>query len=728
MWRRLKQIGFAALLSVTACPVLAQDLPTTDVPALIQAEEINFDENLGVITAKGNVEITQNDRVLQADAVSYNLRSEVVTASGNVRLVEPSGEIIFAEFAEVTGDLREAFIRDIRILMTDGARLAGANGQRTLGNFTEVNKGVFSPCELCREDPTRPPLWQLKAKRVIHDQEVKTIRYHDAWLEMFGVPVAYTPYFQHPDPTVKRKTGFLAPTIGNSNRLGVTAQVPFFWNISPERDLTLAPIFTSNESAVFVGTYREAFRFGELEFTGSGTVADREDKTNRVDENVFRGHVDASGLFDIDDTWRIGFDANRATDDTYLRVYKFSDEGDLTSRLFAEGFRGRNYFSVENFLYQGLREEDRNDETPIISPLMNYSFVSQPQFWDSTFSLDTDLLILTRPSGRDSNRLSMEGAWNLPFTGPLGDRYEVKALVSADGYWINGNDPSTTDVNPDGSTKDYFTGRVVPRLALGWRYPFVQTNPGFSQIVEPIAQVVVAPEGLNPNRIPDEDSSDFEFDDTNLFSLNRFPGADRVDPGPRIDYGLKWSVSGDEGSFASAFVGQSYRFQDIDQNNLFPEDSGLEDQFSDFVGRVELRPRKFLDLTYRFRTDKSSFSLQRSEIKANIGPPALNFDVTYTFLDDEIQSGGEIVEEREEIRVQVNSKIGRYWSVFGSHRRDIEEDRELSWKAGITYEDECFAIRGGYERTFFNDRDVTKEDAFFVNVSFKHLGQVGGGN
>ena len=727
MWRSLRNLGAVALLSVVACPARGQDLPSPDIPALIQAQEISFDENLGIVVAKGNVEITQNDRVLQADSVSYNMRSDVVTASGNVRLVEPSGEIIFAEFAEVTGDLREAFIRDIRILMTDNSRLAGANGQRTEGNFTEVNKGVFSPCELCRDDPIRPPLWQLKAERVIHDQEDQTVRYHDAWLEIYGVPVAYTPYFEHPDPTVQRKTGFLAPTFGRSERLGFTAQTPFFWNISPDRDLTIAPIFTTDESAVFVGTYREAFSNGELEFTGSATVADREDKVGEIDRSVFRGHVEAFGRFDIDDTWRIGFDANRASDDTYLRVYKFSDEGDLTSRLFAEGFRGRNYLSVNNFLYQGLQDGDDDGETPIVSPLIDYNFLSQPLFWDSTFSLDTNLLVLTRTDGRDSNRLSMEGGWRLPFTGPLGDRYEISALLTADGYWVNDNDPNSEEVNPPGDTKDYFTGRVVPRLALNWRYPFVQVNPGFSQIVEPIAQVVLAPDGGNPRKIPDEDSVDFEFDDTNLFSINRFAGTDRVDPGQRVDYGLKWSIMGDDGAYGTAFIGQSYRFEDVDQDDLFPEDSGVEDQLSDVVGRVELRPRKFLDLTYRFRADKDTFSLKRSEIGAKVGPEALNVNATYTFIDA-FDSGDEVIDQREELKVRLNSRIGRYWSLFASHRRDIERDEILSWEAGIAYEDECFTVRGAFERSFFNDRDVEQEDAFFVNVSFKHLGGVGGGN
>lgn len=728
MWRG---ITFASVLALSVAfqppvPASAQDLPSPDAPSLIQADEINYDEGLGIVTASGNVEISQNDRVLQADSVRYNMKTDVVSASGNVRLIEPSGEIIFADFAEITGDLREGFIRDIRILMTDRSRLAGGNGQRTVGNFTEVNKGVFSPCELCREDPTRAPLWQLKAERVIHDQEDQTIRYHDAWLEIYGVPVAYTPYFEHPDPTAQRKSGFLVPSIGRTETLGGTLQVPYFWNISPDRDLTLSPIFTTEQNAVFVGQYREAFTFGELDIAGSATIADREQREGDVDRDVFRGHVDASGRFDLDDTWRVGFDAERASDDTYLRVYNFSGSGDLTSRLFAEGFRGRNYLSVNNFLYQGLQEEDDDGETPIVSPLIDYNFVSQPQFWNSTFTLDTNLLVLTRTDGRDSNRLSMEGGWQIPFSGPLGDRFQLTASMKTDGYFVNGIDPNSQSVNPGGETKDAFVGRVSPRMALGWRYPLVQVNESFSQIVEPIAQLVLAPEGGNPKKIPNEDSIDFEFDDTNLFSINRFTGADRVDPGPRIDYGLKWTITGESGAYGTAFIGQSYRLAQIDDEDLFPEGSGVEDNLSDVVGRLELRPNEYLDLTYRFRFDKESFSPRRAEVGGELGPDALNLDVTYTFLDD-FSGSEEFDDQRQELRVRLDSKIGRYWSLFGAHRRDITSGEALSWEAGFTYEDECFTLRGAWERTFFDDRDVEQDDGFFIKASFKHLGSVGGG-
>jgi LPS-assembly protein len=339
-----------------------------ETPVLLRAETITYDENLAVVTASGNVELSQNERVLRADSISYNVRSKVVIASGNVALIEPSGEVVFADFVELTDDLAEGFIRDIRVLMTDRTKLAAASGTRSGGNRTEFERGVFSPCELCREDPTRAPLWQIKAAEVVHDQEDQTIEYRDAWMEFFGVPVFYTPYFQHPDPTVERQSGFLAPTFGSSDQLGFTVSVPFFWVIAPNIDATFEPIITTDQGIVLAGEYRHLFPFGELNVEASATIADREEKEGVVENDVFRGHIEAEGLFNLDETWRTGFDINRTTDDTYLRVYDFSSETTLTSSLFAEGFRGRNYAAFHSYAFQGLRANDNNDETPIVLP------------------------------------------------------------------------------------------------------------------------------------------------------------------------------------------------------------------------------------------------------------------------------------------------------------------------------------------------------------------------
>ena len=223
-------VVFVLILPVTT--VAAQD-DTTVKHVVMRADHVRHNEASGIITASGSVEFAHEGRILQADTVTYNQPADLIIAAGNVVLVEPTGEILFSEYAEMTGDLREGLIREIRVLLTDNARLAANGARRLEGRTTEMAKAVYSPCELCPETPDRAPLWQVKARSVIHDQLQQDIVYHDATLEVFGFPVLYTPYLRHPDPTVERRTGFLTPLYGSSSTLGHTVRIPYYVVLGP---------------------------------------------------------------------------------------------------------------------------------------------------------------------------------------------------------------------------------------------------------------------------------------------------------------------------------------------------------------------------------------------------------------------------------------------------------------------------------------------------------------
>jgi LPS-assembly protein len=699
---------------------LAAELPSEDRPVLISADQITYDEALGLVVARGHVEISQGDRILLADTVTYNERTDTVAASGNVALLEPSGDVAFAEYVELTSDLKEGVIRDIRVLLRDNSRIAANGGRRSGGDRTEFAQAVYSPCELCREDPTRPPLWQLKAERVVHDQSTHRIEYRDAWLEIYGVPLAYTPYFSHPDPTVDRQSGFLTPQFSYSQSLGLTATVPYYFNIAPDLDATFEPILTTKQGAVLAGELRKRFASGEAQGYGSITRADRKEDDG-TDNNVIRGHIDAFSRFDIDETWRAGADLERTTDKTYLRLYDYSDARTLTSRLYGEGFTGRSYGLGRGLLFQGLREGDHDNELPIALPELSYAFVGEPGRYGNYLTFDANALSLTRIDGRDVNRLSGIGGAQLPHTFDSGHVTRLSATLETTGYWVDQSASGTENGNPQaqGDDDDGATGRIFPQAAAEWRYPLAQHSERFTQVLQPLAAVVVGPNDPNPNKIPNEDSQDFEFDETNLLDPDRRPGIDRADGGQRVDYGLRWDAFLAGGGVVGGLVGQSYRFGNL---NDFSVDTGISDQLSDIVGRVQIRPYDELDLLYRFRFDHKTLASHRSEVQLRAGPPRLNLNLSYLFLDQEEE---EEFGDREELTARVAARVDENWSgsVFG--RRDLEANRTLSYGLGLAFQNECIIVQTEVSRQSYRDREIEPETQVVLKVTFKTLGNVG---
>ncbi|MBL6927932.1 MAG: LPS-assembly protein LptD [Rhodospirillales bacterium] len=697
--------AIAAAVWLYGQAAVAADLQEEDIPVLLRADELSHDRELGIVNARGNVEVSRSDRVLLADSITYNQKDDVLTAKGNVSLLEPSGEVIFSEYVELTGDFKDGLVRDIRMILSDGARLAANGARRTGGVVHEMTKAVYSPCNLCPDNPTEPPLWQIKAVKVTHDKRTRNISYEDAWLEVMGLPVAYTPYMSHPDPTVKRRTGLLVPSIGTSSDLGVIVKVPYFININPWQDVTFNPMYTSEEGPVLAGEYRHRLAKGEVEVAAS--------ITSDSDDDI-RGHVDASGLFDINNTWRWGFDANRTTDDTYLRRYGFPSNNTLTSRLYAEGFRKRNYFSADAYAFQGLQEADDPGQAPFVLPMVNYHHVGEPDKLGGRKRLDANVLALTRNDGTDTRRVSLKARWDLPYVGPMGDIYLLSASVRGDAYHV-------TDLDRGGNKSEFdgFSERVLYEAGLHWRYPFVRSQGSAVQVIEPMASAIISPYGGNPDTIPNEDSQEFEFDDTNLFSANRFPGLDRVEGGPRFNYGLRWGVFGLGGGHTSFVIGQSVRVRDDD---TFAENSGLEGHFSDVVARVKVSPGEHLDLTYRTRLDKEDFAPRRNEVSLAAGPSALRLSTDYVFFDR--QPGSEFSTSREELRSSVAAKLSRNWRSGGNFVYDVEESDIRSYGLNFTYEDECLVFNTTWGRTFYRDRDIEPTDTVFFRVNFKTLGEV----
>ena len=726
-------LGTSALAQRIGPPVLFDQLPNRPdvVPVdakgdfLLEADEVIYDRDNDIVTARGSVEISQGDRVVKADVLSYNRKRKLVTASGNVVLLEATGDTFFSDYLQISDDLSNAIMENFKALLIDNSRIVAKGVERLSGNRKVMTRAVFSPCNLCKDDPSKPPLWQLKGRQVVHDEVKKDIHYKDATLEVAGVPVFYAPYFSHPDPTVRNRSGFLVPTIGYSKNLGAVLGTPYYGIINDSSDITVEPRIYSKEAILGAAEYRQRFEHGKIRVAGSllnDSVFDRQQVPPDLE---WRGNFASEGRFDLDQHWRAGWDVARATDRTYIRRFKvgtdFTSRGRyqvsnaLTSTGFAEGFYGRSYFGLNAYSFQTLRAEDVRDSIARIHPAAVASLVSDADGLGGRWKLDADFLSLSRRLGTDSTRLSTVSGYHLPMITDGGHVLAFSATVQADAYSVN-NLPQ-----PTGRAFSGESTRLHPQLAASWAYPLVNRLKDATFLIEPKVGVVAGPTGGNKSRIPNEDSKIVELDDVNLFLPRRFPGRDRIDSGSRVDYGLRAQIKGDGGASASAMIGQSYRLSE--GTNPYPMGSGLNERQSDIVGAVTVSPGSWIDFNYRFRLDKDDGAPQREELGATIYRGRNSLSLAYINYDRRFPDIG--VDSPKQAVASGQLKITEFVSAYGLLSYDLKADKLSSAGLGLLYEDECFAILGSYTRDKLSDRELRQDQTFFLRVAFKYLGEFG---
>lgn len=681
-------------------------------PILLEAPEVTYDSQNQVVTASGGVEVSTGGRVLLADEIVYDQKTGVVTARGNVSIMEPDGDVAYADEIKVSDDLRDGVIQSLTIVMAEDARMAAAQARRTGGMVTELENVIFTPCKICRERGQNSPLWQIKARRVVHDKQARTISYEDASFEFFGTEIAWLPYFTHADLSVKRQSGFLVPGIGNSTDLGYFIETPYYWAPSPSFDVTVSPFITTDAGQALKGEYRQRFASGG--FWLQGSLANIEDP--RDGDSTVASHLFGEGRFRHDEHWSYGFDVALASSDTYMERYEISREDRLQSDAFVGGRWDRSHATVTGYYFQGLRDFDDVGTTPFVLPLAEASYYMPEKVLGGRVRFDGNLMLLQRTDGADSRRISAAADWRRAIYAETGEVITLFANLRGDLYHAN-------DINPlhiPGVEDSKWLARVLPMAGIDYRWPWAKAGENVSYVVEPIVQVIAAPYGGNPEEIPNEDSASFEYDDTNLFSAVKFPGLDRWESGVRANVGLRGAAYFDDGGQIEVLLGQNFRLR---EDSAFSPESGLGDQESDYVGRIYFAPDEHISLTHRFRFDKDDFSASRNEIFLDLDYKTFDLTASYVLLDNDNTGLG--LDTREEASAYGRYYFSDYWSVHAGARRDFENDEMIESRAGITYEDECSAFELTFRRQFTRDRDAEPNSTFIFRVRLKALGEDG---
>ena len=696
----------------------------------LRADQVIWNSRTGETVGTGNVLIGDGqDRSVRADRVEWNQQTGDITGTGNVRLVDENGNQLFTERVTLNEDFDAGAMDDLLIALRAGGRLAAERGTRAAGGAITLETAAYSGCAVVdAEGCDKRPSWRITADRVTYDPATSRIRFSGAFFELFGARLLPLPGLAIRTDG-RASTGFLLPDIRFSQSNGLELAGSYYWRLAPNRDLTLAGYLFTEAPPMVSGQYRQLADRGAFQITGYATHSARIDPFGNplgTSERDVRGYLFANGRFQFDEKWSFDSSVRLATDRTFLRRYDISRDDRLRSVAQLERISATSYFQLAGWATQTLRIGVDQGQVPLTLPAIDYRKRIIDPWLGGTVELQANSLAIFRSAGQDTQRAFAGARWDLRRLTPLGQALTLTALVRGDVYHSDENDRTATAIYRG---EEGWQTRAVALAAADLQWPFAGPLLGGTQVFTPRVQLVVSPPIRNL-AVPNEDARAIDLEDSNLFALNRFPGYDRVEEGPRVTYGFDWQLERPGWRVKTTF-GQSYRLNS--EPTILPDGTGLSDRLSDFVGRTELRLRDFVRFTHRFRLDKDNLAIRRNEVDATVGTTRTYGEIGYLRLNRDITRTIEDLQDREELRLAGRVAFANYWSVFGSgvfNLTDREEDPSLTsdgfeplrTRLGVAYRDDCLEMGLTWRRDYFEQGDARRGNTFQLFFSLRNLG------
>lgn len=661
------------------------------------------------LIASGNVEVLHKGVRMRARQVIYDRRADRLEITGPIVLTDGPNVTLLGDSAELTPDLRAGLVQGARMVLNRQLQLAANEIARVEGRYTQLSKVVSSSCKVCEANPT--PLWEIRATRVVHDQERRLLYFDNAQFRVAGFPIAYVPRLRVPDPTLKRAPGFLIPTVKSTSLLGTGVKLPYFIPLGDDKDITVTPFATTGGARSVELRYRQAFRNGDMEFNGALARDDLRDDTTRA-------YVFGAGRFDLANDFVLDFNIEAVSDDAFLLDYDFSDKDRLESRLGLSQTRRDTAFNAEIINYFSVRAGEDNDTLPRQVADISWENRFVPGLLGGQADLRLQALGMRRPSdtpfdsadadlfvdGRDMGRFSAELGWRRDWTLPNGMLAALMGDIAGEYYRVTDDD-----------TLDGTVARLTPAAGVELRWPLIKTSAsGVSQIIEPIAQLVWS-DSTN-DETPEEDSGQVEFDEGNLFDLNRFPGVDQREEGLRANLGVGWTRRSPLGLSFGATVGRVVRFSDESQ---FSGASGLAGTQSDWLAAVQIAGQDGLSLINRTLLD-DDLSLAMNELRLDWRGRRVDLATTFVYLRSDRAENR--LDRSSELAIDAAYRFDETWTGTATGRYDFSADEATRAGVGIQFRNECTTVDLSLSRRFTSSTNLRPTTDLSLSVSLAGFG------
>ena len=682
----MRRLFLLTVLWLTA----AQTLWAQEAAHLI-ADRIEILPN-GTLRASGSVTVWHGEVQVTARDITYASDEGRLSLTGPIKLQDGSGTVILADQADLSPDLSAGIITSARIILSQQVQIAAAQISRVNATYSKASHVSATSCFICNG---QTPLWQIRAKRIVHDSAEKQIYFDQAQLRLMDVPIFFFPYLRLPDPSLKRATGFLVPELTTSTTLGTAIRTPYFIKLGDHRDITLTPMVSSRTKTLGL-RYRHAFHTGIIELEGAYS-------RDTLFVGKDRGYLFGAANFALDTGYALKGQLQSTSDPGYLFEYDVKEIDRLENKITLERSQSDRNIELRFSNYHSLRDSESNATQPTLVTEAIAQQRSYPNGLGGVLDLEANLLTSYRSStspvdGYDTLRLSSLAKYRRDWVLPKGVVVDFATELEASHYVVRQHQ----DISP-------VTTRISGSGALGLRWPLAQRfASGALQRLEPRMQLagVVS----NSDTIPNQDSTQVEFDEGNLFRFNRAPGFDLLETGTRMNIGLTGGIDYPNQNKIGWEIGRIYR---TDGANSFTKTSGLGGHMSDWLLATNVKTPLGIELVARSLL-KDFGQLTKSEVRATWHTDKHRLDATYAGLTADEAENREVA--LSSLALKWDYQFLPDWRSTSEFQFDTSIGEASKFKFGLEYANECVVVDFSASRRFATSSTLTDKTEFGLSL------------
>ena len=679
------------------------ELTISEYGLMINADEIFYEHDNGIIKSNSKTYLKDKfDNEYNFDSFVYEINKNLLKVV-NLKSISLNGDTFESPIGFINTKTGKIFAKDPKIEL-DNRNLTENKQLRFEGNsvirnndFTEVTKGVFTSCKK-RDDC---PPWSISAKKIKHDKKKKIINYEDAILRLYDVPVVYFPKFFHPDPSVKRQSGFLIPTIKNSSNSSNFLNTPYFLAITENKDATISPRFYSDNKFLLQTEYRQVNKNSD-HFLETSLL---EENSSNTKTHLFYNYNKILDSNNFDEA-SLELQLQKSNNDTYLKKEKIETETDfdgenLINSIYLDLIKEDLSINIKSYIYENLNLSSSDQYEYILPEAIINKKINNPTDLNGNFTFNSYNLIRQY----DTNVLEQLNIndWIFesdPFISKFGLYNNYKILLKN----------SNTRTNNSKNYKENNNFSISNIFQLNSEFPLIKDNDFFREIMKPKLSLKIS-----PNHSKDLRNENTRIDLNNIYSIDRASDIDSTEGGISLTYGNEYSLTKKDNNLEilNFKIANNLR---LNENDDLSKINQIGEKTSNFFSEFTYNHNDFWTTKYNL-TIKNNLEDVNYERLANQFT-FKNFQTSFDYINE-----NDNLENLSFISNHTTYSIDDSNSFSFSTRKNKTQNLTEYYNLMYQYSNDCLAATLIYNKDFYRDRDIRPEQSLMLKLTFIPLGE-----